>query len=183
MPMRRIRPLKRRQLAYRVNLILQAIAANDVHQLRLLARSENGLVYDWLRRQAWPILLHTLDGVYLREKGSANLQGRRTLPLLLSTRSASSLIPPFPPSPFPSPPKLWPIPYPHPFRSADITPLLKTHRQRELHDMLVEILWRNPRLHYYQGFHDVCTCFLLVLGKRGAIPAAENVAPSRYFYP
>ncbi|RUS17552.1 hypothetical protein BC937DRAFT_89821 [Endogone sp. FLAS-F59071] len=42
--------------------------------------------------------------------------------------------------------------------------------------MLVEILWRNPRLHYYQGFHDVCTCFLLVLGKRGAIPAAENVA-------
>lgn len=27
-----------------------------------------------------------------------------------------------------------------------------------------------------QGFHDICTCFLLVLGKKAAIPAAENVA-------
>ncbi|KAI7902917.1 rab-GTPase-TBC domain-containing protein [Cokeromyces recurvatus] len=26
------------------------------------------------------------------------------------------------------------------------------------------------------GFHDICTCFLLVLGKKLAIPAAENVA-------
>jgi hypothetical protein len=42
--------------------------------------------------------------------------------------------------------------------------------------MIVEILWRNPNLKYYQGFHDICTCFLLVLGKKAAIPAAENVA-------
>lgn len=27
-----------------------------------------------------------------------------------------------------------------------------------------------------KGFHDICTCFLLVLGKKAAIPAAENVA-------
>ncbi|KAI8637271.1 hypothetical protein BD408DRAFT_454209 [Parasitella parasitica] len=33
-------------------------------------------------------------------------------------------------------------------------------------------------LYYYpqDGFHDICTCFLLVLGKKAAIPAAENVA-------
>ncbi|KAI8339862.1 rab-GTPase-TBC domain-containing protein [Chlamydoabsidia padenii] len=42
--------------------------------------------------------------------------------------------------------------------------------------MLVEIMWRNPRLKYYQGFHDICTVFLLVLGKKAAIPAAENIA-------
>ncbi|RUS33460.1 rab-GTPase-TBC domain-containing protein [Jimgerdemannia flammicorona] len=42
--------------------------------------------------------------------------------------------------------------------------------------MIIEILWHNPNLHYYQGFHDVCTTFLLVLGKRLAILAAENVA-------
>ncbi|KAK4514930.1 uncharacterized protein ATC70_002537 [Mucor velutinosus] len=54
--------------------------------------------------------------------------------------------------------------------------MLKAHKQQELHCMIVEILWRNPALKYYQGFHDICTCFLLVLGKKAAIPAAENVA-------
>lgn len=72
-------------------------------------------------------------------------------------------------------------------------PVLKEQKQQELHCMIVEILWRNPNLKYYQvseeqsideyymliynkGFHDICTCFLLVLGKKAAIPAAENVA-------
>lgn len=71
--------------------------------------------------------------------------------------------------------------------------MFKAHKQQELHCMIVEILWRNPALKYYQvslciwtrssyltfylqGFHDICTCFLLVLGKKAAIPAAENVA-------
>ncbi|RCH88301.1 hypothetical protein CU098_006849, partial [Rhizopus stolonifer] len=58
----------------------------------------------------------------------------------------------------------------------DVTPVFKAHKQQELHCMIVEILWRNPSLKYYQGFHDICTCFLLVLGKKAAIPAAENVA-------
>ncbi|RUP43469.1 hypothetical protein BC936DRAFT_137129, partial [Jimgerdemannia flammicorona] len=228
------------QRAHRVKLILEAIAANDANQLRQLARTDDGLVYEWLRREAWyvifhhlwvdlstlfemktpvqctnqpipthrPILLHTLDGVYLREKGSGmsdpqhplfTFSPLHTIPLTHLNHLEQDLRDPkqinkdverslyyFPQGNVASPPPrassnrhstlLWIDSNPPPTITSGISPLLKSHRQRELHDMIVEILWRNPRLNYYQGFHDVCTCFLLVLGKREAIPAAENVA-------
>jgi TBC1 domain family member 20 len=82
----------------------------------------------------------------------------------------------------------------------------KEHKQKELRDLIMEVLWRNPKLNYYQvckledekwkgrendlmlirviqGFHDICACFLLVLGKKDAIPAAENVALFFLRYP
>lgn len=34
-----------------------------------------------------------------------------------------------------------------------------------------------------KGFHDICSGFLLVLGKKNAIPAAENVALFFLRYP
>lgn len=31
-----------------------------------------------------------------------------------------------------------------------VSPILKAHMQQELHQMIVEVLWRNPTLKYYQ---------------------------------
>ncbi|RUS16468.1 rab-GTPase-TBC domain-containing protein [Endogone sp. FLAS-F59071] len=61
-------PMRPRQ-ADRVKSIHDAIVANDIERLRQLARSEDGLMFDWLRRQAWPILMHTLESVSDREEG------------------------------------------------------------------------------------------------------------------
>ncbi|KAI8640245.1 hypothetical protein BD408DRAFT_419979 [Parasitella parasitica] len=54
--------------------------------------------------------------------------------------------------------------------------MFEAYKQQELNCMIIEILWRNPALKCCQGFHDICTCFLLVLGKKATIPAAENDA-------
>jgi len=142
--------MKPRQ-ADRLKSIHGAIVANDIEKLRQLARSEDGLMFDWLRRQAWPILMHTQDIDIDREEGSEqNLRD----PVQISKDVERSLY----------------------YFSQDLSPCLKHRRRRELHEMIIEILSHNPQLHYYQGFHDVCTIFLLVLGKRRAIPAVENVA-------
>lgn len=88
---------------------------------------------------------------------------------------------------------------------AGMSAPFKEHKQKELRELIMEVLWRNPKLNYYQvnadssgvrkwkgslywwalaqGFHDICACFLLVLGKRDAIPAAENVALFFLRYP
>ncbi|KAJ3081895.1 hypothetical protein HK102_002071, partial [Quaeritorhiza haematococci] len=51
------------------------------------------------------------------------------------------------------------------------------HRRRnELKRVVLGALGRHPCLHYYQGFHDVCSCLLLVLGERLAVEAAEAVS-------
>ena len=33
---------------------------------------------------------------------------------------------------------------------SGVSPTLKAHMQQELHQMIVEVLWRNPTLKYYQ---------------------------------
>lgn len=34
---------------------------------------------------------------------------------------------------------------------AGISSAQKARKQKELHDLIIEILWRNPRLKYYQA--------------------------------
>ncbi|CAO3596421.1 unnamed protein product [Absidia cylindrospora] len=139
------------QRTQRLDLIRQAIIENDFTALRKLAREPEGFVHDGWRRLIWPILLKTHQGSYVDEKG-CETQVADTIQVYKDVERSLYYYP------------------------QDITPRSKAHKQRELHAMIVEILWRNPRLKYYQGFHDICTVFLLVLGKKAAIPAAENVA-------
>ncbi|KAF8950183.1 hypothetical protein BGZ52_003411 [Haplosporangium bisporale] len=53
---------------------------------------------------------------------------------------------------------------------------VKKQRQEELQQIIIDVLRRHPKLAYYQGFHDVCTCLLVVLGKEAATLAAESLA-------
>ncbi|KAI8975210.1 rab-GTPase-TBC domain-containing protein [Mycotypha africana] len=139
------------RLAQQAEEILVAIAKKDSSALRKLARRPGGFVNDRLRKYVWPILLHTQHGHYIAEKGS---EKDLADPAQITKDVQRSLY----------------------YYPQDVTPTFKASKQQELHCMIVEILWRNPNLKYYQGFHDICTVFLLVLGKKAAIPAAENVA-------
>ncbi|KAG2219225.1 hypothetical protein INT45_004585 [Circinella minor] len=131
--------------------IAQAIKDKDLKALQQLAQNPGGYLLDSVRRIVWPILLHTHHGCYVDEKGS---EKDLADPIQISKDIDRSLY----------------------YYPKNISPDLKAQKQKELHGLIVEILWRNPRLKYYQGFHDICSCFLLVLGKKDAIPAVENVA-------
>jgi len=47
--------------------------------------------------------------------------------------------------------------------------------QDRLESLVHGVLCRNPSLYYYQGFHDVCLLFLLVLGETKAFVVSERV--------
>ncbi|KAK1784764.1 hypothetical protein P4O66_003436 [Electrophorus voltai] len=47
--------------------------------------------------------------------------------------------------------------------------------QEQLIDIILDVLRRNPQLHYYQGYHDIVVTFLLVVGERVAIAMVEKL--------
>ncbi|KAF8929728.1 hypothetical protein BGZ58_008712 [Dissophora ornata] len=53
---------------------------------------------------------------------------------------------------------------------------VKRQKQDDLLHVILDVLKRHPKLAYYQGFHDVCTCLIEVLGKEAATLAAESIA-------
>uniref|UniRef100_A0A4W4EUK8 TBC1 domain family member 20 n=1 Tax=Electrophorus electricus TaxID=8005 RepID=A0A4W4EUK8_ELEEL len=48
--------------------------------------------------------------------------------------------------------------------------------QEQLIDIILDVLRRNPQLHYYQGYHDIVVTFLLVVGERVAIAMVEKLS-------
>ena len=48
--------------------------------------------------------------------------------------------------------------------------------QEQLIDVILEVLKRNPQLHYYQGYHDVAVTLLLVVGERLAISMLDTLS-------
>ncbi len=44
--------------------------------------------------------------------------------------------------------------------------------KRQLKEMIMELLCRND-FHYYQGYNDICSVFLLIMGKKHGCKAAE----------
>lgn len=48
--------------------------------------------------------------------------------------------------------------------------------QEQLIDIILDVLRRNPQLHYYQGYHDIVVTFLLVVGERMANAMVEKLS-------
>ncbi|XP_029469133.1 TBC1 domain family member 20 isoform X2 [Rhinatrema bivittatum] len=48
--------------------------------------------------------------------------------------------------------------------------------QEQLIDVILQVLQRNPQLHYYQGYHDIVVTFLLVIGDRLATALVEKLS-------
>ncbi|MEQ2216773.1 hypothetical protein XENOCAPTIV_022060, partial [Xenoophorus captivus] len=48
--------------------------------------------------------------------------------------------------------------------------------QEQLIDIILEVLKRNPQLHYYQGYHDVAVTLLLVVGERMSIAMLDTLS-------
>lgn len=57
-----------------------------------------------------------------------------------------------------------------------MSPRETADRKKELSRLIIEVLRRHPMLCYFQGFHDICQVFLLVLGVEAAVMATEHIA-------
>lgn len=54
------------------------------------------------------------------------------------------------------------------------------HRRKgELSDLITEVLRRQPYLSYFQGYHDICQVFLLVLEAQNRAPAVARLSALR----
>ena len=51
-----------------------------------------------------------------------------------------------------------------------------SQRKVELSALITEVLRRHPQLSYFQGYHDICQVFLLVLGPEAAVAAVEHIS-------
>ncbi|GES75507.1 TBC1 domain family member 20-like [Rhizophagus clarus] len=132
----------------KINQINEALTKKNIPELRKLA-TRGGLVNNGLRRLCWPLLLHyeTYDKKDIQEEHKDERQ------VLLDVDRSF-------------------VYYPKGISNAE-----KKQKQSELNDVIVGILRRHPNLAYYQGFHDICSVLLLVLGnKEAAIKAGENIA-------
>lgn len=138
---------------------IQAVCKwRDIGRLRLLAESQGGFLTDTLRRQAWPILLGLRAPTDEKTvKGSDIISGGTSLP-----DSSLGDWKELPPHRDEEQVKLDVnrsfIYYPSQQSEAELNQC-----KSELSALITEVLRRYPYLCYFQGYHDICQVFLLVL--------------------
>ncbi|KAG4035463.1 hypothetical protein MFRU_001g02320 [Monilinia fructicola] len=139
--------------------ILEACKWRDLERIRILATSQDGLISDDLRRQAWPLLLGC-GSDYGDTEGNAtswkDLPTHRDEYQVALDVNRSFIY------------------YPNDQTSKEID-----HRKEELSDLIVEVLRRNPYLCYFQGYHDICQVLLLVLPPTTRAPSVARLSVLR----
>eukprot|EP00158_Paraphelidium_tribonemae_P005251 Partr_v1_DN27244_c0_g1_i2_m38349 putative TBC1 domain family member len=137
-----------------------ALVGGDLGELRVLARESRGFLDDGVRRRAWLALLH-VDSAKLTSRSASGFlpsptcfihDHRDTGQVHVDVERAFVLFP------------------------MDMRPSYRALKQAELSNVINAVLCRNPDLSYYQGFHDICSVLVLVLGERCAMVAAERMA-------
>ncbi|ROI69410.1 TBC1 domain family member 20 [Anabarilius grahami] len=125
----------------------------DVETLRRAAVSEGGLLTDDIRRKVWPKLL-SINMYSLPAKPSKDVREdhKDYRQVVLDVRRSMRR-------------------FPKGMR-VDQREVL----QEQLIDIILDVLRRNPQLHYYQGYHDMVVTFLLVVGERMTIAIMEKLS-------
>lgn len=151
-------PPQHRSKARRIG---EACRWNNTPELRDLAVSEAGLLSDEIRRRVWPLLL----GYSPNHGVDSNIDAQqcwRSLPrhadedqVQLDVNRAF-------------------IYYP-----IDQTTKQIDSRKEELSNLIIEVLRRQPYLCYFQGYHDICQVFLLVLGQESSPMAVARLSALR----
>ncbi|XP_076469786.1 TBC1 domain family member 20-like isoform X2 [Babylonia areolata] len=151
---RRQRRAYSRHKARRIENLLQQDPV-DVSELRQQAISHGGLLNAELRRRVWPFLLNVNTANIAPKPEEEVLKGHRDYQQVVLDVNRS--IKRFPPG------------------------MEETHRlslQDKLVDVIMRVLVRHPELHYYQGFHDICVTFLLVVDEDMAFALVEKLSLS-----
>ena len=137
-----------------------AICANDVEALKRFSRHRGGFQTAEKRREAWPLLLgvdkyKTVDyrGYHQESVNDDDAQLRCDV-----ARS------------------MWNVDDTEQWCDA-----MRSTRRMTLYHIIGAIMSRNPALHYYQGFHDVVSVFILVLEDDHTAFQVAEAAALRFF--
>lgn len=120
-----------------------------------LAVTQDGLILDKWRQKAWPVLLGY-------DPNSAHLRDRNDWKALPEHRDEDQVG--------------LDVDRSFVYYPKNMSPRESAERKQELKRVIIEVLRRHPTLCYFQGFHDICQVFLLVLGEEQAVLAAEHIA-------
>jgi hypothetical protein len=135
-----------------IKTINEAIVSKNLPLLQQLSRNKKGFVNDGIRRRVWPLLLNIdLDRYKDRESGLIPTSHNYSKE---SHRDCKQV-------------------------ELDVLRSHIDHRvdeefRNKLSSVINAILYRNPCLYYYQGYHDVMTVFIRVLGESCAFLLGEK---------
>ncbi|KAI0021259.1 rab-GTPase-TBC domain-containing protein [Xylariomycetidae sp. FL0641] len=146
--------------------ILDACETYDLARLRDLAVAPGGLLSDDLRRQAWPILL----GVNPADPAGEFPGGGSDLWRDLPTHRDEGQVKLDVERSF--------VYYPN-GQGTHTTQADLDGKKAELSDLITEVLRRQPYLCYFQGYHDICQVFLLVLPPPARAAAVARLSALR----
>ncbi|KAJ0117884.1 gtpase-activating protein gyp10 [Diaporthe amygdali] len=157
--------------------VIDACRRRDIESLQALAESPGGFLTDELRQQAWPVLL----GLPVRfpsdevEKSSSD---RHEVVRLTASEFIDDSWKDLKPHKEEEQVKLDVarafVYYPNYESDQE-----RTHQKNELSDLILSILRRYPYLCYFQGYHDICQVFLLVLPPSLRSPAVARLSALR----
>ncbi|KAI9305497.1 rab-GTPase-TBC domain-containing protein [Cunninghamella echinulata] len=132
--------------------ILTAIKEKNIDQLRQIGK-DHGFIHNNLRRKAWPLLLHcTLTNKITKRTSYKSKKHKDEEQVFLDIKRSFNTFP------------------------KNLDEKRKKVLQQELNQVIVQVLRNFPKLHYYQGFHDICAVFLLLFGQSNAIQLLSHVA-------
>ncbi|XP_029022349.1 TBC1 domain family member 20 isoform X2 [Betta splendens] len=125
----------------------------DIETLRRAATTNGGLLTDELRRKVWPKLLNINVYSLPRKPGQDVRENHKDYnQVVLDVRRCMKRFP------------------------KGMPASERAMLQERLIDIILEVLKRNPQLHYYQGYHDVAVSLLLVVGERMAIAMLDTLS-------
>ncbi|GAO15735.1 uncharacterized protein UV8b_00949 [Ustilaginoidea virens] len=149
----------------KADAVLDACRWRDVSKLTRLAESSGGFLTDDLRRLAWPILLglsldssSAEDAVGEQDYSEASVAWTKLAPHRDEDQVQLDVNRSF-------------IYYPNDKTDAQLDKC-----KSELSCLIVEVLRRHPFLCYFQGYHDICQVFLLVLQPAYRVPAVARLS-------
>ncbi|KAK3603414.1 hypothetical protein CHS0354_009393 [Potamilus streckersoni] len=125
----------------------------DVSSLKQFAISPGGLLDDELRKEIWPILLDVDIDNIPPKPGIEILHGHRDYnQVLLDVNRSLKRFPP------------------------GMDENIRLGLQDQLVDLIMRVLVNHEELHYYQGYHDICVTFLLVVGEDVAFALVDKLS-------
>ncbi|KAI2473108.1 hypothetical protein F4781DRAFT_427871 [Annulohypoxylon bovei var. microspora] len=140
--------------------ILDACRRRDIDDLQVLAVSRGGFLSDAIRRQAWPVLL----GFHVDEHGEQD-GGSDSWRKLARHKDEDQV-------------KL-DVDRSFVYYPDDDTQAQLDAKKSALSDLITEVLRRQPYLSYFQGYHDICQVFLLVLPASARAAAVSRLSALR----
>lgn len=137
--------------------ILYCLRKSDIKGLKLLATRGNGFVSDRLRQKIWPKLLNVSVIETSPRPDTHTIESHPFYnQVVLDVNRSLKRFPPC------------------------IGESQRISMQDSLIRLIMRVLVKNPDLHYFQGYHDICVTFLMILGEEMAFYCLNKLSKTHF---